>query len=147
MGELSIPDSGVVYLDTSAIIYSVEKHEDYWALLRPLWEASAAAQIEVISSELALLETLVGPLKSGDTKLADDYEKLLTATEVRLMPITAHTLRYAARIRAAENLKTPDAIHAASALAAGCVQFITNDNDFRRVPSLPVVVLGEVAAT
>ena len=146
MGTLSIPANGVIYLDTSAIIYSIEKHADYWALLRPLWEASAAAQIEIVSSELALLETLVGPLKRGDAKLADDYEKLLTATEMRLMPITMQTLRDAARLRAAENLKTPDAIHAASALAAGCVQFITNDDDFRHVPSLPVVVLREVAA-
>ncbi|HKC66403.1 MAG TPA: PIN domain-containing protein [Pyrinomonadaceae bacterium] len=144
MGTLTLPASGIIYLDTAPIIYSVEKHSDYWPLLRPMWESSSSKQIEIISSDLALLETLVGPLKKGDNALVQDYEQLLTATEVRLMPITASILREAARLRATLNFKTPDAIHAASALAAGCVQFITNDTDFRRVQLLPVTILKEV---
>lgn len=146
MGALTLPASGVVYVDTAPIIYSVEKHPDYWSLLRPLWGASQAGQIVIVSSELALLETLVGPLKSGDTDLARDYEQLLTKTEMRLLPITAEILREAARWRANSNLKTPDAIHAATALASGCVQFITNDSVFRRVTTLNVIVLKEAAA-
>jgi predicted nucleic acid-binding protein len=50
-------------------------------------------------------------------------------------------------LRANHNLKTPDAIHAATALAAGCVLFVTNDAGFRCVPGLPVAVLSEVAAS
>ena len=38
-------------------------------------------------------------------------------------------------------LKTPDALHAASALQAACTLFITNDDDFRRFEELPVVIL------
>jgi predicted nucleic acid-binding protein len=146
MGSLNLPPSGLVYLDTSPIIYSVEKHEDYWPVLRPLWQASKAGRIEIVTSELTLLETLVGPLKNNDAILAAAYEQLLTATEMRLASVTAEILRAAANLRAANGLKTPDAIHAATALAIGCVQFITNDVDFRRVPSLPIVVLKEVAA-
>jgi predicted nucleic acid-binding protein len=147
LGSLSLPESGIIYLDTAPIIYSVEKHAEYWSLLRPLWESLAARKIEVVSSELALLETLVGPLKNGDASVINDYERLLTMTEVRLLPITASILRAAANLRAALNLKTPDAIHAASALAADCTQFITNDTDFERVPTLPVVNLSKVAST
>jgi predicted nucleic acid-binding protein len=44
-------------------------------------------------------------------------------------------------------LKTPDAIHAATALACGSAMFVTNDGGFRKVPQLPVVVLSEVAAS
>jgi predicted nucleic acid-binding protein len=146
LGQLSLPASGVIYVDTSPIIYSVEKYADYWTLLRPLWEASKAGQLLIVSSELALLETLVGPLKSGDHALAKDYERLLTRSEMRLLPVTISILKDAAQLRAQTNLKTPDAIHAATALASGCVQFLTNDVAFRRVPKLPVVVLQEVAA-
>ena len=63
----------MVYVDTAPIIYSVEKHPDYWSLLRPLWVASRAGQIVIVSSEPTLLETLVGPLKSGDSALTRDY--------------------------------------------------------------------------
>ena len=114
MGSLSLPASGVVYVDTGPVIYSVENHPEFASSLRPLWAASKSGEIEVIISELALLETLVGPLKHRDSKLADVYTELLTATEIRLLPITQDVLRDAARLRANTNLKTPDAIHAAS---------------------------------
>ena len=42
MGALSLPASGLVYLDTNPIIYSVEKHPVYWPLLQPLWQAAKA---------------------------------------------------------------------------------------------------------
>lgn len=61
-----------------------------------------------------------------------------------LISITEDLLRQAAQIRAQTNLKTPDAIHAATALASGCVQFITNDPAFRRITGLNIVVLSEL---
>lgn len=50
----------------------------------------------------------------------------------------------AARIRAETGLATPDALHAVTALGAGCTAFITNDTDFRRVDDLPIVVLDDL---
>jgi predicted nucleic acid-binding protein len=145
VGTLTLPASGVVYVDTQIIIYSVEKHPDYWLLLRPLWAASRAGSIDIVSSELALLETLVGPLKNTDTFLATTYEQLLTSTDMRLIPISTTILKTAARLRAEWNLKTPDALHAATALAARCTLFLTNDTDFHRVPDLPFVILSDIA--
>ena len=144
MGTLSVPAAGVVYVDTPAVIYTVERHAAYEALLLPLWTALDGGEIEVVTRELTLLETLVKPLRDGDQSLARDYEKLLTSTGIRAQTITANVLREAARIRAAAGLKTPDAIHAATALAAGCVQFIINDADYRKFATLPVVVLKEL---
>jgi predicted nucleic acid-binding protein len=40
-------------------------------------------------------------------------------------------------------LKTPDAIHAATALLAGCALFVTNDPAFKRIAGLPVGLLSE----
>jgi predicted nucleic acid-binding protein len=144
MGSLSIRASGIVYVDTAPIIYTVERHADYEALLLPLWAALDARLIEVVTSELTLLETLVKPLRDGNQVLIDDYEKLLTATNIKMQPITASILQDAAKIRAITNLKTPDAIHAATALSVGSKQFITNDTDYRKLNSLFVVVLKEI---
>ena len=69
---------------------------------------------------------------------------ILDAAEMELIPATLATWDDAARIRAETGLATPDALHAATALRAGCVAFITNDTDFRRVEGLPVVVLDDL---
>jgi predicted nucleic acid-binding protein len=144
VGTLTLPPSGLVYLDANPVIYTVEKHPVYGPLLQPLWQAAQAKAIEVVSSELVLLETLVGPFKSGDTALERAYDQALLGTDLRLLPITQIILREAARLRATTRLKTPDALHVATAQQAGCVLFITNDVGFRGVPSLPLVILDDV---
>jgi hypothetical protein len=72
MGSLILPSSGPVYADAQIFIYSIEKHPTYAPILRPLWESVARGDLEVVSSELTLLETLVGPLKQGDAALEAD---------------------------------------------------------------------------
>jgi predicted nucleic acid-binding protein len=41
-------------------------------------------------------------------------------------------------------LKTPDAIHAATSREAGSVLFVTNDQDYRGVAGLPLVILDDL---
>lgn len=144
MGTLTLPASGQVYLDANPVIYTVEKHPVYGPLLQPLWQAVQAKTIEVVSSELALMETLVGPLKSGNTTLERAYEQALLGTDMRLLPITQPILREAARLRATTKLRTPDALHAATAQHVACVLFVSNDVGFRAVPGLPLVILDDL---
>jgi predicted nucleic acid-binding protein len=144
MGSLTIPLAGLVYFDANAVIYSVEKHLVYWPLLQPLWQAAKGKSIEIVSSDLTLMETLVGPLKIGDTALAAAFEQLFQQAQTRLLPITQSILCEAARLRATTKLKTPDALHAATAQQAGCVLFVTNDASFRSIAHLPAVILDDL---
>src|SRR5215210_859173 len=145
MGALNLPQAGLVYLDTDAIIYSIEKIAPYAALLHPLWQAAQAGSVVIVSSELALLETLVKPLRDGDAILVAAFRALLlTSRDVRLMPISQVILADAADLRATVGLKTPDALHAATALASRCVVFVTNDQGYRRVPGLSVAILDDL---
>jgi predicted nucleic acid-binding protein len=144
VGALSLPASGLVYVDANPIIYTVEMHPVYGPLLQPLWLAAQARTIDVVTSELALMETLIRPLKSSNTPLQRDYERALLGTDMRLLPITQSVLREAARLRATTRLKTPDARHAATALDAGCALFITSDAGFRGIASLPLVILDDL---
>lgn len=147
MGTLNIPISSLVYVDTSTVIYSVEKFPEYLPLLAPIWLRLQAGEIEIISSELILMETLVLPLRNSDSMLINAYEQLLSSSEIRLIPISQSILRQAANLRATTSLKTPDAIHAATALSISCNQFLTNDKGFRSITDLPVVILSEVLAS
>lgn len=143
MGILILPSSGPIYVDASGFIYSVERIEPYAGLLDPLWRAAQAQQFGVISSELTLLETLVKPFRAGDVVLEQLFRRLFQAREVRLLPATASLWEQAARLRAATlGLRTPDALHAATALAAGATLFVTNDPGFHRIPGLPVTILS-----
>ena len=144
MGQLSFPPSARVYVDTSPVIYSVEKHADYWQILVSLWQSLKSGEIKVITSELTLLETLVQPIRQNNKILIAAYEALLTKTEIELFPITLDILRESANLRASENLKTPDAIHAATAAAANCQYLLTNDPAFKRIQTLDVIVLSNL---
>jgi len=144
LGQLSFPPSARIYLDTAPVIYSVEKHADYWQLLVSLWQSLKSGDIEVVTSELTLLETLVQPIRQNNKILIAAYETLLTQTEIELFPINLDVLRESANLRAADNLKTPDAIHAATAAAANCTYLLTNDPIFRRVQNMNVIVLSDL---
>ena len=145
MGQLSFPPLAKVYLDTSPIIYSVEKHADYWQILVPLWQSLKADKIEVFTSELTLLETLVQPIKQNNQPLISVYQSLLTTTDIRLLPVSLEILRQSANLRAGQNLKTPDAIHASTALSVNCDYLITNDDGFKRLSSnINIVILSDL---
>lgn len=117
---------------------------DYWQLLTSLWQSLKANEIEVYTSELTLLETLVQPIKQNNQILVSAYESLLTNTDIRLLPIILDVLRESADLRAAKNLKTPDAIHAATAFSANCEYFVTNDDGFKRLSNINVIILSEL---
>lgn len=146
MGRLSIPDGSRVYADTSIFIYTIDKVPDYFTLLRSMWSKYQTDKIELMTSELTLAEVLVLPLKNSDSLRINAYERLILASKLRPIAIERIILREAARLRSTINIKTPDAIHAATGLINSCTIFLTNDRGFKRITGLPVVILSEVLA-
>ena len=147
MGALALPASGTVYLDANGFIYSIERIDPYRALLDILWQTVSTGQITVVTSELTLLAVLVRPLKVGDAPTATLFRTVLRHTpDVPMVPITQTVLEEAANLRATLGLRTPDALHLATALLNGCALLVTNDRAFRRVPDLAVTVLSELVS-
>ena len=144
MGPLTLPPSGLVYIDASGLIYSVERIEPYRTMLEPMWEQVQDGDLAVVSSPVLVTEVLVKPLRDDNTEIELQYRELFASNAVRLLDASYQVFEDAARLRAETGLKTSDALHAATALRAGCTLFITNDTDFRRVQGLPVVVLDDL---
>lgn len=144
MGTLTISEFSRIYIDTPIVIYSVEKIPDYFPLLEPLWTRVNVGTLKMISSELTLMEALVLPLRNRNLDLIQAYERLLLASDIQAIPITQAVLKEAAHLRASTNLRTPDAIHAATAMIEKCSVFLTNDAGFRTISNLPVVLLNEI---
>jgi predicted nucleic acid-binding protein len=62
-----------------------------------------------------------------------------------LIPADAVLWEKAANLRATfSGLKTPDALHAATALAHGRGIFVTNDPVFRRIADLSMILLSDL---
>ena len=146
MGSLDLPLAGLVYIDANCLIYSVERVEPYRTLLEPMWQQAQDGNLTIVSSPLLVVEALVKPLRDGNTEIEMQYRELFDANEVRLLEASYGVFEDAARIRADTRLATPDALHAATALRAGCALFVTNDTDFRRVEGLPIVLLDDLLA-
>ena len=92
-----------------------------------------------------MTELLVQPLKLGNTDLAQDYYDILfTGSQRRLVSVTTDIAISGAAIRARYNLRTPDAIHVATALREDCDTILTNDRHFRRVQDLNILVLDDL---
>lgn len=140
------PVAGRVYVDAPILIYSVERHPDYLHVLRQFWLSVATTAVQAVTSELSLLETTVLPRRTGDSALVAAYEAMLARPELEVRPIDSDVLREAARLRAAEPaLRTPDAIHGATARLGGCSTLFTNDVALRRLPGMNVVLAKDVA--
>ena len=147
MAQLSLPDAGTLYLDACVFIYSVERLEPYRTLLQPLWREAATGTFGLVTSELTIAEVLVKPIKENNQALGNIYNELLASPEIRLIPTTRRIWEETATLRAATSLRTPDAVHATTALQEGCTIFVTNDRAFRRVGNLNVTVLQEGLST
>lgn len=144
MGQLSLPERGIVCLDADAVIYAIEKIEPYDLLLLPLLRAVKDGALHLAGSELLLVETLVKPVEAGNQALETDFRRFLTASrDMDLVPITRVVLERALALRATYPIRTPDAIHAATALLAGCALFVTNDPAYRRIRELSTAVLDD----
>jgi predicted nucleic acid-binding protein len=63
---------------------------------------------------------------------------------MQTIPVNETIAARAAYLRAKYRLRTPDALHAATAIVSGCDAFLTNDVTFRRVNEIPILILDDL---
>ena len=101
--------------------------------------------MEGVTSVVTLTEVLVQPLLRNDAVLCEKYRDLISHSEnLRVIPITASIAERAAHLRAAYNLRTPDALQLSAALGAGCEAFLTNDAAFKPVSETRILLVNEL---
>lgn len=122
---------GPIALDTPIFIHFIEEHPAYLPLIAPLFIGIDQGLWDAVTSGVTLLETLVVPFRAGNLALADRYEQLLTHS--RGLTVVPADHRAAAQLRARYDLRTPDALQLAAALATACTAFVTTG---RRLPAI-----------
>lgn len=126
MGSIIKP-AATVYLDTNAIIYLTEGNPNFKASIEGFFVEIEKTGARLITSELTYTEVMVIPFRIGDAMLATAYERLLD-TLIEPLPLGRQELFMAARLRAnTRKLRTPDALHLATAIVANADIFVTGD--------------------
>lgn len=116
-----------VYPDTNVLIYVVENKPLLADRLRIMLHPEQAETPVLVFSELTRMECRVSPLRAGDMVALAAYDQLFSNPLYEFTPLRRDTFEAATALRAEYGLKTPDALHLAAALQAGCDELWTND--------------------
>lgn len=124
-------------MDTSVFIYHVEESEKYSPLTDPIFNWLEGPRAGAVTSTITLLEILVQPYRLGDLNRVNKFYALLsTFPHLEWVAPNLQIADVGASLRADHNLRTPDAIQAASALHSGATGFVSNDVVFQKVAGL-----------
>jgi predicted nucleic acid-binding protein len=131
-------------IDSCVFIYQIEANPKYVALTDLVFSWLAQPASRAVTSTIAMTEILVSPYRNRDQKLLDNFYGLLsTYPDLEWIPVGLEIADVAARMRANCNLRTPDAIQAATAIHVGATALMTNDPVFKRVPDLGAIILDD----
>jgi len=132
-------------LDSSPIIYHVEKNPDFALRCLPFFRAIDNGTLAGVTSTISLSETLVHPIRNADAAKASAFRNLLLFSRgMTTLSLTAEIAETAARLRADYNLRTPDAVQIATALHSNCDIFLTNDDRLKQIREIEIVVVSEL---
>jgi predicted nucleic acid-binding protein len=134
-----------LYMETAPFIYYTESRAIYVDKMRAVFREVSGGHLQVMTSAVTIPETLMKPLQSNDMMLVNRYRTMFYRTRgISVIPVTSTAGNIAAELRARYNLRTPDALHIASAVDVGCQAFLTNDAALKRVKEISVLILDDL---
>jgi predicted nucleic acid-binding protein len=131
----------LIYCDSVILIYWLNQVCPFHLRAETRMIALQSAGDRMAVSDLTRLECRVGPLKRKHPAILAIFDRFFARPDVLLVPLTAAVFDRAAQLRADLGFKTPDAVHLAAAVEAGCHLFLTNDARLSRCTDIPIEVL------
>lgn len=133
-------------VDSMIFVYHFEGDGLFGEAAGQVLAAAEQGRCRLVASVLALLEVLVVPKRAGRVELDERYRELFHSfPNLTVLGVDAEIAERAAELRARHGLRTPDAVHLATAEAAGVGAFLSEDRRLPRAGDLPVLSLAEAA--
>ena len=123
-----------VYLDSCMVIGLIEGD----AIQQKLLKARLKGQ-QIYSSELVRLESRLLAIRENNTAHLLEFDRFFAFCE--MVDLNRAVFDRATKLRAEQNLKTPDALHLAAAIEVGCGEFWTNDKRLVKAATAHLVVI------
>jgi uncharacterized protein len=133
-------------VDSMVFVYHFEAHEPFGPAAGRLLQAAEEGRCHLVCSILTLLEVLVVPKRRGEAELCQRYREMFESfPNLTVLAMDAGIAEIASDLRAAHNLRTPDAIHLATALRMEADAFVTEDDRLRKSEAFRMLPLNEVS--
>ncbi len=133
-------------LDSNVLIYLIETRGPVADAAAAIVDRIAEGQTLAVLSAIGLVEILGGPARAGDARMFELTAEALRDLPISIIPLNGAIAEDAAWIRGASGIGLEDAVHLATALAAGATAFVTNDRRLRSIPNLDVIYLDDLVA-
>lgn len=131
----------LIYLDANVVIRLVEGDAAALAPLAARLAPSLGVPGSLVTSRLTRLECRSKPLRTGDRATLSQYDVFFAGVELVMAELSPAVVERATELRARYNLKSPDALHYATAVEVGAAVFLTGDRGLARCSEVPVEVL------
>ncbi|MQL51524.1 PIN domain-containing protein [Desulfofundulus thermobenzoicus] len=133
-----------VLIDTNIAIYFLENNPVFGQGAGELFQMVEAGKIRAYLSVISVTELLVKPLRAGNEELVEKIMLFINYfPNLEVIDLTRDIAVRAAEVRAATNLKVPDAILVATAATTDCA-LIGNDRECaKKNLAVPYIYLEE----
>lgn len=134
----------LVGLDAMVFIYHFDQRKPYYFLTSKIFEFSEKRKLKALTSIMSPIEVLSHPpLEKESEKLRAFREFFAREIGLKICVVDFEIGDLAAALRRQYNLRTPDAIQLATAMVGKAEVFITNDDRFKKIKELPVLLLKD----
>jgi predicted nucleic acid-binding protein len=132
----------VIAIDTQILTYVVEGHRTFGRPALRIIQSIEAREYAGVFASIGVIELLTGPKKAKRYDLVFLYRQLIQRyPNLSIINLNERIIELASDVRAQYNIRTPDAIHIATAIDAGAGIFYTNDRNLKRVKEIKVQTL------
>ena len=122
-----------VYWDSMLFINLLEANPVFGPRVQKMHEAMLRRGDLLCTSVFTVGEVLTGPRRLNDTAGISGLKKFFGSKEVEILPFSMEAAARYSMIRAEMRVSQADAIHLATAAAAGVDLFVTNDDDLKKL--------------
>lgn len=141
-GPTAFPLYGV---DSMLFVYHFEEHQRFGPRAAEIFQGAEDGHYSLVTAVLSLMEVLVVPKRRGLDDLADRYREIFESfPNLAVVPVDEAVIEIASSLRADHRLRTPDALHVATAIQSGATAFVTNDTKIqKKVVEIPIWPLDD----
>lgn len=133
-----------IAVDANVLIYLLEGDERWGRAARALMKAVENGRVAAVLSAVGLAEVLTGPARDDLAHVERYNDEIRSIAGLKVVPFEGGLSPDAAVIRGVRRIGLSDAVHLATARAAGATAFVTNDRSLRGSTKLEVVYLDDL---